>query len=205
MMKKLLILMLVLGLASVANAVTVSIVSGGSSSIEVDVLDLATAVNVDVVCDTAVTLNFSASFTESTTSAAGNSTSVAGTLNGKFDATNLPGGSVDTTTTYGAGTPRYILVHRVSGVINAGSPAIGVGEKLYQDMAITLPGSAVKDDVFTISFARGTPTVGGPPPYGMLIDQVTPATLNALTITVVPEPMTILLLGLGGLCLRRRK
>jgi hypothetical protein len=203
MMKKLLILMLVLGLASVANAVTVSIVSKGSSAIDANAGD---TVYVDVVCDTAVTVNFTASFMETTTSAAGNSTSTAGSLDAGFTSTvSSNGGSVDTTAAYGAGTARYILVHRVNGVINTGDPAVSAGTKLYKDMAITLPALAALGDTFTIDFAVGYKTVGGPPAYSQLIDNAIPDTRNALTITIVPEPMTILLLGLGGLCLRRRK
>jgi len=38
-----------------------------------------------------------------------------------------------------------------------------------------------------------------------LIDSGTGATIDTITVTQVPEPMTVALLGLGGLFLRRRK
>jgi hypothetical protein len=204
MMKKLLILMLVLGLASAANAVTVSIVSGSSDSSAVNAIAGAT-VDVNVICDTAVAVNFTASFMETTTSAAGNSTAATGTLHDGFDSTtNSIGGAVNGWT--GGTVPRYILVHRVNGGILAGSPSIAAGQNLYEKMAVTLPGTAALGDTFTISFAVGNPTYGGSmPPYGQVIDTQVPGTRNALVITIVPEPATILLLGLGGLCLRRRK
>ena len=54
---------------------------------------------------------------------------------------------------------------------------------------LTAPTSAAMDDVYTINLLTGGWGDSG----------------YSLTVTVVPEPMTMALLGLGGLFLRRRK
>jgi hypothetical protein len=205
MMKKFLILLLVLAMASWANAVpTLSIVSGGNSAVNAT---KGSTINVDVVSDTACTNIMACTFTEDTASTAGHSTSAVGSLHTGFDGTtNSVGGSVDTAANFsvGPGADRYILVHRVNGGILTGSPSIAAGQKLYKDMQITLPALASVGDTFTIDFATGYKTVGSPPAYTLNQDGVAPNS-NALVITIVPEPMTLVLLGLGGLFLRRRK
>ena len=52
---------------------------------------------------------------------------------------------------------------------------------------------------FSLGFTR-TPTVANP-----IIIDVWNSTAKQGTLTIIPEPMTIALLGLGGLFLRRRK
>lgn len=199
MSSKFLILMFTLAVVSLANAVTVSIVSGGLSAIYANAGD---TVYVDVVCDTTVAVNFTANVKEETTSAAGHSTATVGTLNSKFDCLNYPGVAPNCRVQMVDGSDLYILVRLIQGEICDGSSSIAAGEKLYQNMAVTLPASAAVGDMFTIDFAIGMP-VGGPPPYNLLIDSAVPAK-NTLLITIVPEPMTIALVGLGSLALLRK-
>jgi hypothetical protein len=198
MMRKLLIFMLVLGMASLANAAILTVESSGSSA--VNALKGAT-VSVDIVTDTAVNVNLSATLMQSTTSAAGNATAAAlGTLDAGFNSINFAGNLQNANTVAPA---RFILIDRINGVISTGSPAVAAGS-LY-NFNLSIPGTAALGDTFTVDFATGTPTIGGGmPPYGLLQDGAAPTGTTALVITI-PEPATIALLGLGGLVLLRKR
>lgn len=214
-MKKLLILMLVLGLASSANAVIITFNSPsgplcphpeGQPPPSIDVLPGAFVV-VEITSDTAITAGYMVSITESTTSAAGHSTTAAvGTLNAGFDdaALNNTGILQNKMTNFGAGTPRHMIIDRiVGGVISGGS--VAVGQVLYQ-FELKIPDLAVYCETFTINAAVGFPVISPPPAgYSHSADGTSVAGSNALIIHVIPEPATIALLGLGGLLLRRRK
>jgi len=71
---------------------------------------------------------------------------------------------------------------------------------------LTIPVGALKDDVYNVIALIGTPAISPPPAgYAHQIDAADVTSTNSLVLTVIPEPMTIALLGLGGLFLRRRK
>ena len=209
MMKKLLVLMLVFGMASSANAVVItfdaSAQPGCTHGYDREVLPGSTVL-VELTADTAVTAGYLVSITESTTSAAGHSTVPAvGTLHAGFDndAVNNPGLLRNMNTNYQAPV-RYILVDRIVGGIIGGSPAIAAGEVLYS-FELLIPQGAEFCDTWTIDAAIGFGAISPPPAgYAHTLDSAGQVPTTALTIHV-PEPATIALLGLGGLFLRRRR
>ena len=213
-MKKLLILMLVLGLASSANAVIITFSSPtgvpdthGFPVPAIDVLP-GTLVVVQIISDTAVSAGYTVSTTEATTSAAGYAPATGvGALNAGFDNAGLNNTGVlrNMMTNAGAGTPRYILIDRIVGGIVGGSSAIGAGQVLYQ-FEVLIPENAEFSDTWTITAAIGPPFVLPPPaPYSHMVDGGVVAGTVALTIHAVPEPATIALLGLGSMFLMRRR
>jgi len=212
-MKKLLVFMLVLGLASLANA-SITFTSPGlpvcPHGVEAQ-LDVAPGQIVVVQIfspDQIVSSGYAVSVTESTTSAAGHSTAVAvGALNAAFNL-NVQNGTKRNamTTSPTSATQRYMLIDRISGGISPANP-LPVGTVLYQ-FELKIPDLAVFCDKFTITAAVGNPVCAPPPAaYAHQINAaaLNPNITNALVLHVVPEPATIALLGLGGLLLRRRK
>ena len=209
-MKKLLILMLVLGLTASANAVLVtfdaSAEPGCGHGYDRDVLPGSTVV-VEITADTAVSAGYLVSITESTTSAAGmaNATAV-GALHTGFDnaGTNNTGILRNMNTNYQAPV-RYMLIDRIVGGIVSGSPAIAAGQVLYS-FEVLIPEDAVFCDTWTIDAAIGFGAISPPPAgYSHTVDAAAQVPTVTLTLHAIPEPMTIALLGLGGLFLRRRK
>jgi hypothetical protein len=196
-MKKLVCLALVLALAPLASATTVSLVLDGGGT----TVTAGSTVTINVVADWAVSDNAVFNLKQSTTSAAGDATALAvGTLNAGFDLTNLPGSLANAD----AGT-RFILIDRINGIIDSGSPAITAGDALYS-FDLVIPAGAIIGDTFTIDDAFGTPVVTDGPPYGTGIhgggDVID---MEPLILTAVPEPVTIASLGLGALFLSRRR
>jgi len=196
-MKKLICLALVLSLAQLASATTVSLVlDGGGTTVMAD-----STVTINVVADWAVSDNAGFNLMESTTSAAGDATALAvGTLNAGFDFISAAG----TLCNVESGS-RFILIDRINGVITDGSPPIAAGDALYS-FDLLVPSGATVGDAFTIDDAFGEPVVSAGPPYATGIHGGGDVTdIEPLTLTVVPEPMTIVLLGLGSIFLFRRK
>ena len=192
-MKKFLILMLVLCLASAANAVVVSTTQGYYYEMEVS----ATSSTIDVG-DT-VTVEISAGTDSTGTSAmlgtilnisAASSATVA-TISNSGDWSVAP---VPTTTASGGG---YNV--NVSGTpLTTGIPT---GNSIYTVTFVAVAGN-VTIDATGGNWDGFTAAVGiddGQYEYGAIYG------LPYAQVTVVPEPMTIALLGLGGLFLRRRK
>ena len=176
-MKKLLILMLILGLASAAHAATMSFDGGTNitwSGTRWEIQQNTTG-TVLLEADVAAT-----SFElQADLAGAGFVSGAVGTVNATF-------------TSQGAGT---ITGGSLRDVYGSGTGSVAAGTALYD---FTILSGGTVDDVITIVTATG----GIPPKYTQLNSvDVT----DSMTITIVPEPMTIALLGLGGLFLRRRK
>jgi len=166
-MKKLFILMLVLGISSAANAVIIEV--DGQTADAVNIGETATITVVS----------------EDASSWLGYIIVEAGNPGALSDITNLDAaGDIASATAYSEvdwGTGYELNVSMSPG----GEPAIAVGSQF----TMTFSG-ALLDETSTISLYVD-------PEYGTPVASV--------AVTVVPEPMTILLLGLGGLFLRRRK
>jgi len=211
-MRKLLILMFVFGLVSSANAVIITFNSPsgpgcphGNPAPSIDVAPGA-IVLVQITADVAVTSQYMVSVTESTTSAAGHSVAIGpAAYNAAFNfAVNTGNVRNAMTNNPVTATQRYMLIDRATaGISPVGN--IAAGQVLYQ-FEVAIPAGAVFCDTWTIDAAVGQPFISPPPAaYSHMLDAGPIASTNALTIHVVPEPMTIALLGLGGLFLRRRK
>jgi hypothetical protein len=163
-MKKLLVLILVLGLCSVANA-TISLRVNGSevgTSASVTVTDVIGVYSTD----SSVYLALVLTDTPANDLANGAITTNAGDW-GNITAYSLSG--------YGDG---YYMTADYSGT----PPSAGI--------QFTMNVSGSIDDTFQIQLWHEDDWVN---------------TADTLDITIIPEPMTIALLGLGGLFLRRRR
>jgi hypothetical protein len=198
-MKKVLVLVLVLAMATAANALTVDIQHDGSSSVTATAGDTIT---VTIKADTAAD-SYALSLGSTTTSTAGDATATAlGTLTAGFDSINNAGTLRNGMTNYQGA--RYILIDRINGSVLLESPSVAAGTTLYS-FDLKIPDLASNGDTFTVDAAVGFGVFSPPPAgYGHQVNGLNPDTTNLLLITV-PEPMTIALLGLGGLFLRRRK
>jgi len=163
---------------------------------------------VTVTANANVTSAYMVSIMETTTSAAGHSMALAlGNLHAGFDLLHNNGNLRNMmTNTPSTSVQRYILIDRIAGNINkvGGSPLIPAGQILYQ-FELKIPDQAMLSDLFTITCAYGNTAIGAPP-YSHSLDGVNMlANSVALVLHVIPEPVTIALLGLGGLFLRRRR
>ncbi len=141
---------------------------------------------------------------QSTTSSAGDAAAVGvGALHSGFDQTADNGNLCNVL----SGT-RFILIDRINGEAAAASPEILAGQLLYS-FDLLIPSLAAVGDQFTIDDAFGSPVVNGDPdPYATGLYGPAGESLNditSLTLTVIPEPATLALLALGGLCLFKRK
>ena len=167
MMKKLLILMLVFGLASSASALTVTLDPSGNQG------DTAAGVqSLDVVSDSILPYEY---FLTSMDITYGDITSIAVQTAAGDDATATNLGPM-------AG---YAMVWSVNA-LDTGEPFNTV-PGVHFTASVNFTGAADGEDL-TIELLNGALQ-----------------TLDSVTYEGVPEPMTIALLGLGGLLLRRRK
>jgi len=193
MMKKILVLVLVLGLASTANAALFISVGGEPNPGEIEVKPSDTVV-LDIHGDDP-------------------------TDGGPAEAYMLvegPGSITGGTLIYGGGLAVYLNAEELAealelpdaeALIQAWSDALGkpdlsdVSYGLFADSDIPpndfLNGPLVDEIAFHCE-GEGLVTV-------TLVDQTFENVLDTLAIVQVPEPMTFALLGLGGLFLRRRK
>jgi len=175
-MKKLLTLFLVLGLSSMASALTVNLSLDGSTSmgttLDVDIADVGTAISLGIISDTAGQVYFTALVMNKGSATISNvvNTTKAGDLGAVADY---------------SGTTQYLYALTIGGTTVL--PAVGV----QFTFDLTPDSDLVVDDTFDFWITVPDDSNGTP---GQVV-----------TVTIVPEPMTILLLGIGGLFLRRRK
>jgi hypothetical protein len=180
MMKKVLVTLLVLGLASAANAGLVLGVGGADAPAEIDVSDVVQIVGVDTVPANAALY-----------------VAVYGDL-------SIDGGSL----VYSGNLSSYDNLEAYAAAI--GYPD---GPSLLADFDSFGLSGIVDLSAATLADGSATPA----PLTGVLVDGITmtgeggrldlvdDALSTIDSVTVIPEPMTIALLGLGGLFLRRRK
>ena len=161
-MKKILVLMLVLGMASMASAA----------------LTLSGPANA--VTGTTVTFTLSA---DAESAAGGDYGYVY--AGGFSNVTMLPAMSDGdmSGTNYTAGTYTYFYFVGADSPSDITAPFLAAGDWLTFDMTAGAVGTSIDVSVVSFSGFDG----------------------DSLSISVIPEPMTIGLLGLGGLFLRRRK
>jgi len=208
MMKKMLVFLIVLGLVSTVNASIVTVKAGGSSG-TVQVTAGATVEITLVNVDTTIVSGYTVTgMGETTTSAAGHvmALSAGRAFNAGFTLTKTLGNvrNAMTTATATSLTNRYILLDRSIATVNTGDPAISTGTTLFT-FSVVVPTAGTAGDKWIITPVTGLPVFTPPTTqYLHQIDTVNVGTTNAVTL-YIPEPMTIALLGLGGLFLRRRR
>ena len=166
-MKKLLTLMLVFGLASVASASLSMDISGTVEVVQGDTLTITTSSD-----DTAQEGYLGYIIIE----AGGD-----GALSNPVTLSNA--GNI-------AGTNPY------------SEEGWGVGYELSASSTVS---DLVAGDHFTVDWATSGLNVGDTAVVSLWLDPDYDTPQATATLTVIPEPMTIALLGLGGLLLRRRK
>ena len=185
-MKKLLILALVLSVASIANA-TIGLVASNSSpvagenitmTIETTASELVGTIQVGIIRDDV-----------------SGGLAATGSFNALFTTTDVGYNGVTLGLGDDAGDIGYI-----SGIVNLPNYATGT---LYT-YTYTVSASATNGTVITFSL----PDASGDPYYfpseaGLSTAEV--VGISGTSVTVIPEPMTIALLGLGGLFLRRKE
>jgi len=178
-MRKLVVLLLVFAMASLANAAIVSFsaedyVPGSPITITVSSDELVTGLVLALITDNGFA-----------------GTATPGAWDALFTVAD-PGYNADD---FGLGGTGDLIM--VTGAITPGFPATG---DLYT-YTYDVPTTATGDITFTVEDAHGYFSSIS---Y-MVGDVATPMSITGMEFTSVPEPMTIALLGLGGLFLLRRR
>ena len=179
-MKKLLVLVLVLGMVSMANAAIVQLSADGSTDGGSNVTVVESLLTLGVVSDTD---DFAYSYYIAIASG--------GTTYGDFGTVTVwkphtdggHAGDDGSTTNYGAITG-YDHIQKVSA-LDGGAP-FNIADGTQFTAPVTYTGTSVSESLTIVLLSDGL------------------AVLDTVQVAV-PEPVTIALLGLGGLFLRRRK
>lgn len=179
-MKKLVCLMLVALVGTVASAATMSYVGPAT-------IDLNSTAIITIIADVDAS-----SLAVSITASKGSAT--VGTLNPLINSLASAGVQRD-------GTYQNIWISKVAGSVTLPN-LVPAGQTLYS-FTISSEGLAVGDVINLGTYVGGGAPWGGSNMTLKLNAVDTP--LTGLAVTVVPEPMTVALLGLGGLFIRRRK
>ena len=204
MKKKLLIFMLVLGMASVSQGAWTALVVNGSQELDATGLE-GTTITIDLVADT----DWSAAV-----------------IGGIVEASTVdPNGqalAADVVNMGGAVGSQVIYTSAAVNILDSGFQINNVGNLFVTAAAATSAG-ALSPGTVTISFDYTLPSIlssdywvaplieGETFVYnGGLVVGATYSNLAAQDVLIegvhiIPEPMTVLLLGLGGLFLRRRR
>jgi len=173
-MKKLLAIVLVLGLASMASA-------GAYLSAPKLSLDPGEAITISLLADVAVS-----GVGDSTFSATGGSAAAVGALPTGWINAFFPWQSNGTLVNSGG-----VLINKIDGGAGFGVPNAAAGTAIYAFSYV----APMELGTYTISFS------------GSLTDAnaAVMGSVQPLSVDVVPEPITMSLLGLGGLVALRRR
>ena len=181
-MRRVVVLVLVVGLCSGARGTVVSVTSGGSS--DVQVASAGDAITVDLTVDFACSGIYQVDFVSSGLAL------IEGVGSWVSPMDTYGGGAADNGTLQGGN-----IMDAYGETLN-GATDVSAGTVLYSfDVTVNGDG-AVVPQMSVNDFAFQTV-----PPYGYDGSQLT---MSDLTVSIVPEPITIALLGLGCLFVRRR-
>ena len=165
-MRKILVLFLVLGLASAANAMIIKVDEQEGDSFEVDIKSTITVVSED------------------------SSTWLGYII--------IEDG--------GAGSLENVVILDAAGDIGAASAYTeagwGAGYELSASMSPTGVPAVAAGNQFSFDYVGA---VGDTATISLFLDPEFTTPVASVTVTVVPEPMTVILLSLGALFLRRRR
>jgi hypothetical protein len=166
MMRKMLVLILVLGLASAANAMLIKVDEQEGDSFEVDIKSTITVVSDD-------------------------SSSWLGYI-------IIEEG--------GAGSMENVVILDAAGDIGAAAAYTeagwGTGFELTASMSPNGNPAVAAGSQFSFDYVGA---IGDTATISLFVDPEYTTPVASVNVTVVPEPMTVLLLGLGALFLRRRR
>jgi hypothetical protein len=181
MMKKLLILLLVLGMTSAANALVVNLSTDGSTAAPAAItVGPGDVLNMSVISDTAGIGGIYWTYLEMGLPSAGAVSVVAFTANA---------GNAASVTDYSSGA----LTDWELSAADTTPGAAGIVAGQQFTFTLTIDAAAATDGSDDFDIWTTVP-----------LDNSFPVD-DLLTVNIVPEPMTIALLGLGGLFLLRRR